>query len=190
MLYFSKISIIYSKDQLLKLYRLTLQKFFQDSINEYYIYIYKKLSTFVAQAKSVRLKMLYLSKIAINLVKRPTFKTFSSYAAKIRQRFFPSPNINLYTKSNGHLLVRLFADCLHLQLYADSKDRYKQGQTKASLSLQHFLGVQSGFTLDKESNTIAIICQDVTVVLAFDTRERLIQWQVKISNNLGDGTCT
>ncbi|XP_039283304.1 uncharacterized protein LOC111058118 isoform X1 [Nilaparvata lugens] len=78
------------------------------------------------------------------------------------------------------------ADCLHLQLYRDSKDRYKQGQTKASLSLQHFLAVESGFTLDKESNTIAIICQDVTVVLAFDTRERLIQWQVKIANNLGE----
>lgn len=108
----------------------------------------------------------------------------------------------------------LLPDCLHLQLYRDSKDRYKNGQTKASLSLQHFLGVESGFTLDKESNTIAIICQDVIVVLAFDTRERLIQWQVgragqllpndasltlhridrfcflhlqvKISNNLGD----
>lgn len=78
------------------------------------------------------------------------------------------------------------ADCLHLQLYRDSKDRYKQGQTKASLSLQHFLGVETGFTLDKESNTIAIICQDVTVVLAFDTRERLIQWQVKIANTLGE----
>lgn len=78
-------------------------------------------------------------------------------------------------------------DCLHLQLYRDSRDRYKQGQTKASLSLQQFLGVETGFTLDKESNTIAIVCQDVTVVLAFDTRERLIQWQVKISCNLGDG---
>ncbi|XP_063695589.1 uncharacterized protein LOC134826997 [Culicoides brevitarsis] len=78
------------------------------------------------------------------------------------------------------------ADCLHLQLYRDSKDRYKNGQTKASLSLEHFLGVETGFTLDKESNTIAIICQDVIVVLAFDTRERLIQWQVKIANHLGD----
>ncbi|XP_011306055.1 uncharacterized protein [Fopius arisanus] len=78
------------------------------------------------------------------------------------------------------------ADCLHLQLYGDSKDRYKQGQTKASLSLQHFLGIESGLTLDKESNTVAIICQDLIVVLAFDTRERLIQWQVKISSNLGD----
>ncbi|BES92447.1 Docking protein 7 [Nesidiocoris tenuis] len=80
----------------------------------------------------------------------------------------------------------MHTDCLHLQLYRDSKDRYKQGQTKASLSLQHFLGVESGFTLDKESNTIAILCQDVTVVLAFDTRERLIQWQVKIAHNLGE----
>lgn len=79
------------------------------------------------------------------------------------------------------------ADCLHLQLYRDSKDRYKQGQTKASLSLEHFLGLESGFTLDKESHTVAILCQDVVVVLAFDNRERLMQWQVKLSSHLGDG---
>ncbi|KAJ2940330.1 hypothetical protein O0L34_g4 [Tuta absoluta] len=76
-------------------------------------------------------------------------------------------------------------DCLHLQLYRDPKDRYKKGQTKASLSLQQFLGFESGFTLDKESNTIAIICQDVVVVLAFETRERLIAWQVKVGSQLG-----
>ncbi|XP_074032169.1 uncharacterized protein isoform X1 [Leptinotarsa decemlineata] len=79
------------------------------------------------------------------------------------------------------------ADCLHLQLYRDSKDRYKQGQTKASLSLQQFLGLETGFTLDKESNTVAILCQDVVVVLAFDNRERLMQWQVKLSFHLNDG---
>ncbi|KAF2896188.1 hypothetical protein ILUMI_09984 [Ignelater luminosus] len=78
-------------------------------------------------------------------------------------------------------------DCLHLQLYRDSKDRYKQGQTKASLSLEHFLGLETGFTLDKESNTVAILCQDVVVILAFDSRERLMQWQVKLSTHLGDG---
>lgn len=39
--------------------------------------------------------------------------------------------------------------------------------------------------MDKESNTIAIICQDVTVVLAFETRERLIAWQVKVGGQLG-----
>lgn len=81
----------------------------------------------------------------------------------------------------------LFSDCLHLQLYRDSKDRYKQGQTKASLSLEHFLGLETGFTLDKESNTVAILCQDVVVILAFDSRERLMQWQVKLSTHLGDG---
>lgn len=89
----------------------------------------------------------------------------------------------IYISNSSDLILMFlfffnFTDCLHLQLYRDSKDRYKQGQTKASLSLQHFLGVESGFTLDKESNTIAILCQDVIVVLAFDTRERLIQWQV------------
>ena len=74
-----------------------------------------------------------------------------------------------------------------MQLYRDPKDRFKRGQTKASLSLEHFLGIETGFTLDKQSNTIAIICEDVIVILAFDTRERLIQWQVKITSHLGDG---
>jgi Golgi nucleoside diphosphatase len=55
------------------------------------------------------------------------------------------------------------------------------------LAVGKYYSLLAGFTLDKESNTVAIICQDVTVILAFDTRERLIQWQVKISNNLGEG---
>ncbi|CAL1295815.1 unnamed protein product [Larinioides sclopetarius] len=76
------------------------------------------------------------------------------------------------------------ADCLHLQLYRDSKDRCKNGPTKASLSLEGFLGMETGFTLDKESNTMALICSEVVVVLAFDSRELLIQWQVKVRANL------
>lgn len=48
----------------------------------------------------------------------------------------------------------------------------------------------SGFTLDKESNTVAVICQELIVVLAFDTREHLMQWQVKIAANLGEGKFT
>ncbi|XP_022239652.1 uncharacterized protein LOC111085432 [Limulus polyphemus] len=76
------------------------------------------------------------------------------------------------------------ADCLHLQLYRDSKERCKNAPTKASLSLEKFLGLETGFTLDKESNTMAVICSDMVVVLAFDSRELLIQWQVKIRSNL------
>ncbi|XP_013180091.1 PREDICTED: protein Dok-7-like [Papilio xuthus] len=77
------------------------------------------------------------------------------------------------------------ADCVHLQLYKDQKERQRNGQTKASLSLQQYLGFEAGFTLDKESNTLAILCEDVVPVLAFDTREILIQWRVKVQHNLG-----
>ncbi len=80
----------------------------------------------------------------------------------------------------------LLADCVHLQFYKNSAERYKNGPTKASLSLQHFLGIETGFTFDKESNTIAILCEDIIVIMAFDTREVLMQWQVKIASNLGD----
>ncbi|KAI8439775.1 hypothetical protein MSG28_013459 [Choristoneura fumiferana] len=57
--------------------------------------------------------------------------------------------------------IRDIGDCVHLQLYKDLKERQKNGQTKASLSLQQYLGFESGFTLDKESNTLAILCEDV-----------------------------
>ncbi|CAG9564451.1 unnamed protein product [Danaus chrysippus] len=77
------------------------------------------------------------------------------------------------------------SNCVHLQLYKDLKERQKSGQTKASLSLQQYLGFESGFTLDKESNTLAILCEDVVPVLAFDTREMLMQWRVKVQHNLG-----
>ncbi|XP_054706490.1 serine-rich adhesin for platelets-like [Uloborus diversus] len=80
--------------------------------------------------------------------------------------------------------MSLLSDCLHIQLYRDSKERCKNGPTKASLSLEEFLGMETGFTLDKESNTMALICSELVVVLAFDNRELLIQWQVKIRANL------
>lgn len=88
------------------------------------------------------------------------------------------------------LVECLLADCLTLQFYRDSKDKCKNGQTKSSLSLEKFLGIETGFTLDKESNTIALLCSDVVIVIAFDTRELLIQWQVKIRNNVAEGQCT
>lgn len=78
------------------------------------------------------------------------------------------------------------ADCIHVQLYRDSKERCKQGPTKASLSLAGCLGLESGFTLDKESHTLALICPDLVLALAFDSRELLIQWQVKIRANVAE----
>ncbi|CAH2984311.1 unnamed protein product [Chilo suppressalis] len=78
------------------------------------------------------------------------------------------------------------ADCVHLQLYRDSRARFGGAASKASLSLQQYLGCESGFTLDKHSNTLALVCRDLVAILAFETRERLIQWQVKVSAQLGE----
>ncbi|XP_063626260.1 uncharacterized protein LOC134797820 [Cydia splendana] len=82
------------------------------------------------------------------------------------------------------------ADCVHLQLYRDARSRYNAaaaaGGVKAALSLQQFLGAEAGFTLDKHSNTLALICRDLVAILAFETRERLIQWQVKVNLHLGE----
>ncbi|XP_072945009.1 uncharacterized protein [Epargyreus clarus] len=78
------------------------------------------------------------------------------------------------------------ADCVHLQVYRDSKARWGGAASKASLSLQQYLGCEAGFTLDKHSHTLALLCRDFTAVLAFETRERLIQWQVKVTAQLGE----
>ncbi|XP_045500788.1 uncharacterized protein LOC123698253 [Colias croceus] len=78
------------------------------------------------------------------------------------------------------------ADCVHLQVYRDSKARWGGAASKASLSLQQYLGCEAGFTLDKHSHTLALLCADFTAVLAFETRERLIQWQVKVNGHLGE----
>ncbi|KAG6453206.1 hypothetical protein O3G_MSEX008028 [Manduca sexta] len=78
------------------------------------------------------------------------------------------------------------ADCVHLQLYRDSKARWGGAASKASLSLQQYLGCEAGFTLDKHSNTLALVCRDLVAIVAFETRERLIQWQVKVSAHLGE----
>lgn len=101
---------------------------------------------------------------------------------KIRKCFLYVPSYFTVIYST----IYFHSDCVHLQFYKNSSERYKNGPTKASLSLQHFLGIETGFTFDKESNTLAILCEDVIVILAFDTREVLMQWQVKISSNLGD----
>ncbi|KAH7984090.1 hypothetical protein HPB52_016919 [Rhipicephalus sanguineus] len=88
--------------------------------------------------------------------------------------------------SNNRCRNVVYQHCIHVQLYRDSKERCKQGPTKASLSLAGCLGLESGFTLDKESHTMALICPDLVLALAFDSRELLIQWQVKIRSNVAE----
>ncbi|OTF78628.1 hypothetical protein BLA29_002996 [Euroglyphus maynei] len=51
---------------------------------------------------------------------------------------------------------------------------------KPMFELEHYLGIESGFVYDRESNTMAIICIEQTLLFAFETREILLQWQIKL----------
>lgn len=55
--------------------------------------------------------------------------------------------------------------------------------------MQQFVGMESGFTLDKESNTLALVCRDVVAVLAFPAHESLLQWRVRATRQLGESHC-
>ncbi|XP_022658537.1 protein Dok-7-like isoform X2 [Varroa destructor] len=61
---------------------------------------------------------------------------------------------------------------------AGNRTLSKSGRT--TVTLDNFLGVQSGFPLDKESFTLAIFCQDSCVVLALDSRETLALWEARL----------
>ncbi|KAH9414600.1 Protein Dok-7 [Dermatophagoides pteronyssinus] len=64
----------------------------------------------------------------------------------------------------------------------------KQSSSSSSLAtkikpifvLEHYLGIESGFIYDHESNTMAIICLKQTILFSFETREILLQWQTKL----------
>ncbi|KAG7162136.1 hypothetical protein Hamer_G010797 [Homarus americanus] len=60
--------------------------------------------------------------------------------------------------------------CVTVTAVLDSRDRAKGAATKASLALQNVLALETGFTLDKESHTLGLLCKDVTLVVAFDTK--------------------
>ena len=58
---------------------------------------------------------------------------------------------------------------------------------KPIFELEHYLGIESGFVHDRESNTMAIICIEQTILLAFETREILLQWQTKLQEHFCKG---
>ncbi|XP_075588920.1 uncharacterized protein LOC124496843 isoform X2 [Dermatophagoides farinae] len=78
-------------------------------------------------------------------------------------------------------------------MYKNFKEKMKYFQSSSSSSsamklkpifeLEHYLGIESGFVHDRESNTMAIICIEQTILLAFETREILLQWQTKLQEH-------
>jgi hypothetical protein len=72
-------------------------------------------------------------------------------------------------------------DSLTLQLWKDRKDWERYPPSKGSLALQEYLGWEAGFTLDKESQTLALILKEDVIILALDNRETLMRWQASSS---------
>nr|XP_040577835.1 uncharacterized protein LOC121126605 isoform X4 [Lepeophtheirus salmonis] len=80
------------------------------------------------------------------------------------------------------------ADSLIFQLWKDRKDKERNcSPSKGSLVLENYFGYETGFTLDKESLTLAILFGEMVVVLAFNCREILMRWQIRISSQFRQG---
>ena len=78
----------------------------------------------------------------------------------------------------SNVLFSFISDTLTLQLWKDRRDWERNPPSKGSIALQNYLGWESSFTLDKESITLALVLKEALVVLAFDSRETLMRWQV------------
>ena len=76
------------------------------------------------------------------------------------------------------LIFSNFSDSLTLQLWKDRSDAERNPPTKGSIALEGYLGWEAGFTLDRESLTLAVVLRDAMVTLAFDARETMMRWQV------------
>ncbi|KAL3877749.1 hypothetical protein ACJMK2_035411 [Sinanodonta woodiana] len=78
------------------------------------------------------------------------------------------------------------ADRLLVHLYKDVKDALRGGSAKSNFPLDNFYGLEAGLCYDKETSVLAIICQKQVVLFAFESRELLIQFEIKIRRSLGE----
>ena len=84
-------------------------------------------------------------------------------------------------------VLSFFSDRLIVYLFKDVKDSVKGANPKSHFPLDGFYGLESGICFDKETSVLAIICQKVITLLAFESRETLIQFEIKIRRSLGEG---
>lgn len=96
-----------------------------------------------------------------------------------------APNSTLKIKN---LTLNLyFTDRLQVLLFKDVKDSVKGAKPKHEFHVEGFYGLETGFTVDKESNVLAIVCHKQITLFAFDNREVLIQFEIRIRKSLGEG---
>lgn len=80
------------------------------------------------------------------------------------------------------------ANSLIMELYKKPLIKSKDYHSKSSINIENLLGLESCFLLQKESQTLAIICKSIVIMLAFENRETLLEWQSRISDILGQGS--
>ncbi|XP_014678437.1 PREDICTED: protein Dok-7-like, partial [Priapulus caudatus] len=76
--------------------------------------------------------------------------------------------------------------CLNLFFYKDGRERCRNSTEKSSLALEHFMGIESGFPLDREPHVLAVICRQVTLLLGFEARDAMVSWETKIRDNMAE----
>ncbi|XP_067671941.1 uncharacterized protein [Haliotis asinina] len=77
------------------------------------------------------------------------------------------------------------ADRLQVLLYKDVKEAMRDGgKPKSVFPLEGFYGIES-FQFDKEANVMALVCQKQVTLLAYESRENMIQFEIKIRRSLG-----
>lgn len=94
-----------------------------------------------------------------------------------------------FCRSSAHLpvLSSSYQDCLYVSLYRSCKDKFRSGDPKKVVPLEDYLGTESGFGHESETNTLAVICKKNICVFAFDTREILAQWKTRLQSHFCRG---
>ena len=90
-------------------------------------------------------------------------------------------------QSTFTIYIGIFSDRLHISFFKDASDQKKNNPEKSSIALEDFHGIDSGFSFDREHHVIAIVCEKHVAVLAFQSRQSLLKWEVAIRSHLGEG---
>lgn len=77
-------------------------------------------------------------------------------------------------------------DRLQVLLFKEVKDATKGGQPKQEFYVEGYYGLEI-VKFDKESNVLCVVCQKQVTLFAFENREKLIQFEIKIRKALGEG---
>lgn len=82
----------------------------------------------------------------------------------------------------------IFSDRLQVILYKDVSESVKEdAKPKSVFCLDAFFGLNTDFNYDKETYVLAIVCHKNITFMAFEQREKMIEFEINIRQSLGEG---